>query len=412
MKFEKYILENGLTLLFNKDTKTPLAVVNLLYKVGSKHENENKTGYAHLLEHLMFEGSANVKDFDKVIDKASGANNAFTNNDYTNYYISLPKCNIENALWVESDRMMNLLFDKERFKTQKNVVIEEFKQTSLNEPYGDDMELLVDIAYKKHPYRWRTIGKKISHIENAKRQDLIDFYNNNYTPNNAILSIGGNFEFDYIKEIVEKWFADIPNKKRKVNEITEEPEQTKRREKTVKRDVPYDVLYMAFHFSGRKTRDYYLMDVITDILDAGKSSRFNQNLIKKDHYFEELDAYVTGNIDNGLLIISGRPANGYSLKDGEKFIWNEINKLKEEEVEDSELLKSINSLEFGLGYMKTSIMSKTRALSYYELLGNIDLINTEKDIYSEINKKELLEASKRVFDENKVSVLYYMKEDK
>ncbi|MEA3451546.1 MAG: pitrilysin family protein [Bacteroidota bacterium] len=411
MKFEKYILENGLTLLFNKDTKTPLAVVNLIYKVGSKNEEQNKTGYAHLLEHLMFEGSVNVKDFDKVIDKSSGANNAFTNNDYTNYYISLPKCNIENALWVESDRMMNLLFDKKRFKTQKNVVIEEFKQTSLNEPYGDDMELLVDIAYKKHSYRWRTIGKKIAHIENATRQDLIDFYNNNYTPNNAILSIGGNFEFDYVKKIVEKWFADIPNKKRIVNVIPEEPEQTERREKTVKRDVPYNELYMAFHIGGRISRDFYLMDVITDILDAGKSSRFNQNLIKKDHYFEELDAYVTGNIDNGLLVINGRPANGYSLKDGEKYIWNEINKLKQTEVEDSELLKSINSLEFGLGYMKTNIMSKTRALSYYELLGDIDLINNEKEIYSAINKKELLDASKRIFDENKVSVLYYLKED-
>ncbi len=412
MKFEKYILENGLTILFNKDTKTPLANINLIYNVGSKDEDEHKTGYAHLLEHLMFEGSKNVHDFDSVLEKAGGTNNAFTNNDYTNYYITLPKDNIETALWVESDRMLNLIFDKKRFETQKNVVIEEFKQTSLNEPYGDDMAILVDIAYRKHPYRWTTIGKEISHIQNASRQDIIDFYKKYYTPNNAILSIGGNFEYEHIKKLVIKWFADIPSRKIDQRQLPVEPEQTERREKTVKRNVPYDVLYMAFHTDARKSKEFYILDVITDILDDGKSSRFYQHLIKEKHIFEELEAFVTGNIDNGLVIISGRPANGYTLDQAEDFIWEELEKLKTSLVENNELQKSLNSLEFGLGYMKTNIMSKTRALAYYELLDNANLINNEKNIYLKITKEEILQTSKKIFDKNKVSILHYLSDKK
>lgn len=412
MKFEKYVLNNGLTLIFHKDEKTPLVAVNLIYNVGSKDEDEQKTGYAHLLEHLMFEGSVNIKDFDTTIEKAGGSNNAFTNNDYTNYYLTLPKDNIETALWLESDRMLNLLFDKKRFVTQKKVVIEEFKQTSLNEPYGDDMALLVDLVYQKHPYKWTTIGKEISHIENAKRKDLIDFYEKFYVPNNAILAIGGNFEFDEIKNLVEKWFSDIPEKPLQKRNIPAEPVQTSRRENSVKRNVPFDVLYMVFPMDARISHEFYVMDIITDILDDGKSSRFHQHLVKKNHVFEELDAYVNGNIESGLVIISGRPANGYNLIDAEKFIWEELDNLKNNYVEDNELQKSVNSLEFGLGYLKTNIMSKTRALSYYELLGDVNLVDNEKNIYINITKDDVMECAKKVFDKNKVSVLHYLAEKK
>lgn len=412
MKFEKYVLKNGLTLIFHKDEKTPLVTLNLIYNVGSKDEDEQKTGYAHLLEHLMFEGSVNIKDFDTTIEKAGGSNNAFTNNDYTNYYLTLPKDNIETALWLESDRMLNLLFDKKRFSTQKKVVIEEFRQTSLNEPYGDDIAFLVDLVYQKHPYKWTTIGKEISHIENAKREDLIDFYKRFYVPNNAILAIGGNFEFEEIKNLVEKWFSDIPEKPIPKRNLPLEPIQTARRENSVKKNVPFDVLYMAFPMEARTSHEFYVMDIITDILDDGKSSRFHQHLVKNNHFFEELDAFVNGNIENGLVIISGRPANGYNLIDAEKFIWEELENLKNNYVEDNELQKSINSLEFGLGYLKTNIMSKTRALSYYELLGDVNLVNNEKDIYTNITKKDVMECAKKVFDKNKVSVLHYLDEKK
>ncbi len=407
MEFTKFTLDNGLTVLFHRDKNTPIVSTNLIYKVGSKHENPDKTGYAHLLEHLMFEGSINVPDFDTALEKAGGTNNAFTNNDYTNYYIILPKNNIETALWLESDRMLGLAFDPERFNVQKKVVVEEFMQTSLNEPYGDDMALIAELAYTKHPYQWQTIGKDPKHIENATIDDVRDFYLKHYAPNNAILSIAGDFEPNQIKDLVNKWFGDIPKRKLDIKKLPEEPPQTQRREKSVKRNVPYDTLYMAFHKNGRLSRDYYITDVITDILDDGESSRLYQNLVKKNHIFEDIDAFITGNIDNGLVIFSGKPANGLSIVEAEKYFWDEINKLKTNFVTDNELQKTINSLEFSIGIIKTNLPAKTRLLGYYEMLGDTNLINKEQQIYNSITKQEIKDTANKIFDKNNVSVLYY-----
>ncbi len=412
MNYTKFELKNGLKVIFHQDKSTPVAALNLIYNVGSKDENPNKTGYAHLMEHLMFEGSANISDFDTTLEKVGGTNNAFTNNDYTNYYLILPKNNIETALWLESDRMLQPLFDPERFENQKKVVIEEFKQVLLNEPYGDDMALISDLAYIKHPYRWTTIGKDISHIQKATLDDIKNFHSQHYAPNNAILSVGGDFDLDYIKKLIEKWFEDIPAKNIKKRNIPSEPEQTERREKTVYRNVPFDTIYMAFHMGGRTSEDYYLLDIVTDILDRGKSSRLYQNLVKKEHIFDDIDAYITSNIDNGLVVISGRPAENVSMKNAENAIWKQFDNLKTEFVEQKELTKTLSSLEFGVEYLKTNIMTKTRLLGYYELLGNIDLINTEKDKYENVNEKQIKLAAQRIFQAQKVSVLYYLKAQK
>lgn len=410
MKYEKFKLDNGLKVIFHQDKNTPLASINLIYNVGAKDEESDKTGWAHLLEHLMFEGSENIEDFDLSLEKVGGTNNAFTNNDFTNYYITLPKDNIETAFWLESDRMINLAFDKQRFETQKSVVIEEFKQTSLNEPYGDDMMLLRDLAYKTHPYRWTTIGKEISHIENATLEAIIDFYNNFYAPNNAILSIGGNFEFEYIKQLVEKWFGDIPARNFKKRNIPKEPEQKERRELTVTKKVPFDVIYMAFHYGDRLSDDYYIFDIVTDVLDDGKSSRLYQNLVKDNNIFDDIDAFITGTIDPGLIVFSGRPAEGVSMEKAEKAIWDEIEKIKNELISENELNKTINSLEFSLAYLETRVTSKVRNLGFFELLGDTDLINNEKEKYLNITAEKIRNAANRVFQPEKVSVLYYLAE--
>ncbi len=412
MKYEKFVLKNGLRVIFHQDKKTPIAAINLIYDVGSKDESPTKTGYAHLLEHLMFEGSVNIPDFDLPLQKVGGTNNAFTNSDYTNYYITLPKENIETALWLESDRMISLAFDPERFETQKNVVIEEFKQTALNEPYGDDMMILSNLAYKKHNYRWITLGKDISHIENAKIDDLKKFYYEHYAPNNAILSIAGNFDLDYIKEITEKWFGEIPSRKIKKRKNIIEPPQTKLRRKTVVNDVPFDVLYMTFHYGGRISDDYYIFDVITDIFDDGNSSRFFQRLIKEKNIFDELEAYITGTIEPGLIIISGRPAKGISLEKAEEFLWKELDDLKNNFVSSREIQKSINSLEFSLAIQETKVTSKSSALAFYELAGDIELVNQEKNRYQKITKEIIKEASAKVFVPENCNILYYLSNNK
>lgn len=410
MNFEKFVLDNGLRVIFHQDKNTPIAAINIIYDIGAKDESPDNTGWAHLLEHLMFEGSKNIEEFDLPLQKVGGTNNAFTNNDFTNYYITLPKENIETAFWLESDRMISLAFDKERFETQKSVVIEEFKQTSLNEPYGDDMMLLRKLAYKKHPYQWATIGKEISHIQNATLDKIKEFYFAHYAPNNAILAIGGDFEFDYIKKIVEKWFGGIESRNITKRNLPIEPEQTERREMTVKKKVPFDALYMAFHYGDRLSNDYYIFDIMTDVLDDGKSSRLYNRLVKEKNIFDDIEAFVTGSNEPGLIVFSGRPANGISMEEAEKYIWAEIDDLKKNLVSDEELIKSINSLEFSLAYLETKIVSKVRASCFYELIGGIELMEKERQRYIDISAEAIKEAANRVFQPQKVSVLHYLAE--
>ncbi len=408
MKFTRFSLDNGLRVVFVKDSNTPIAAVNIIYDVGSRDENPNKTGWAHFLEHLMFEGSENIDNYDYHVAKVGGTNNAFTDPDYTNYYISLPKDNIETALWLESDRMKNLAFKPKNFETQKKVVIEEFKETTLNAPYGDDMTHLFKLAYKKHPYQWETIGKKISHIENASLEEIREFYDTHYAPNNAILAIGGDFEIDYIKEIVNKWFGDIPPIKLQKRNLPTEPEQTERREQTIYRDVPFDVLYMAFHFGKKLSKDYYVFDILTSVLDAGKSSRFYQKLVKEKKVFDHVEAFISGTLDPELIIISGQPAEGVSMQEAEEHIWQELEKIKTELIPQKELEKTLNALELKLAYLETSILKKTEVLCHYELLGNAELFNSEKEKYTQITSQDIKEVANRVFQKNKVSVLHYL----
>ena len=404
--YKKFELDNGLRVLFHKDESTPLAAVNVLYDVGAKDENPDKTGFAHLFEHLMFGGSANIPDYDAPLQNAGGDNNAFTNNDITNYYDIVPASNLETALWLESDRMNQLAFTPKSLEVQRNVVIEEFKQRYLNQPYGDVWLELRPLAYKKHPYQWPTIGKEISHIENATLDDVKAFFHKHYGPKNAILSIAGNFDEAYIEDKAHHWFGDIPAREQYIRNLEAEPDQTEVRVKHIDRNVPADSFYFAYKIPDRKHYDYYTADLISDILGRGKSSRLYDKLLKNMNLVSEISAYITGSFDTGLLVISGKSTKKDSFDKIEAEIDKIIESLRTNEIGDDELTKVKNKLETSKVFSDIGVHSKAMNLGYYEVLGQIDLVNTELSHYDQINSKDIMRFSKSNLIEEKCSKLY------
>jgi predicted Zn-dependent peptidase len=406
---KKYKLENGLRLLVHKDQSTPITTVNLLYNIGAKHENPNRTGFAHLFEHLMFEGSVNIPTYDTPLQKAGGENNAFTSNDITNYYLTLPIQNLETAFWLESDRMLGLDLSQEKLDVQKNVVIEEYNQRYLNQPYGDAMLMLREMAYKVHPYRWPTIGKDISHIRNATLDEVQDFFYHHYAPNNAILTVAGNLEPDEVYELANKWFGPIPHREIEKKTIEAEPQQQEPRKKTVQKEVPHNVLYKAFHMVSRNHEDFAASDLISDLLSNGKSARLYQQLVKEKQIFSNIDAYITGDADPGLLLISGAVSEDISMEKAEEHLKEELNKLIREEVDSEELQKVKNKVEAVHEFSKTSVLHKAMNMSFYELLGDAERINTEIEAYRKVTPEDIKRVSNYLLNETNCSTLYYQK---
>ena len=404
--FEEHTLGNGMRLIVHRDSNTPLVVVNLLYKVGSRDEHPDKTGFAHLFEHLMFGGSAHVPDFDRVLHRIGAENNAFTNTDITNYYEILTADNLETALWAESDRMMYLNLDHGNLENQKNVVIEEFKQRYLNVPYGDVWHHLSPLAYKKHPYQWPTIGKDVNHIGHATLEDVRQFHEKYYAPGNAILTLAGNVDMEKAVPLVEKWFGDIPPYRRNNGQVPMEPPQTSRRFLEVRAEVPQDALYMAFHMPGRTMPGYLSVDLLSDLLSRGKSSRLHQSLVKEKKVFSTVNAYITGSADPGLLIISGKLNPGHSPGEGERLVWEEIEKLKHD-IQDSEVEKVVNQAVSSNYFAKTELGNKALALSVAAMLGDPNLVNTEIEAMKEITRDDLTEAAQKWPVPANCSVLYY-----
>jgi predicted Zn-dependent peptidase len=412
IKYHKKQLSNGLTVIINEDFSTPMASVNILYNVGSKHENPDKTGFAHLFEHLMFEGSKNVPSFDEALQMAGGENNAFTTQDITNYYCTLPAQNIETALWIESDRMFALDINEEKLNVQKNVVIEEFKQRYLNKPYGDVWLLIHPLVYKVHPYQWDTIGKDISHIEKATLQDVQSFYQKFYTPSNAILCISGNIKADDGFKLVEKWFGDIPSMEKPMTIIPNEPEQTEKRILEVKRDVPNDVVYYCYRMFGKKElKKFYTTALLQDILSYGESSRLYQSLVKDKKICLSSSAIITDTIDDGIFVIKGKLALDKSIKDFEKAINEEIEKILNGHINEKELQRIKNTVETSNTIQEMIVSAKSFSLSYYTLLGDTDLINKEKEIIDSITLNDLQNVAKELFTEKNCSVLYYLRNE-
>ncbi|MFW5793283.1 MAG: M16 family metallopeptidase [Bacteroidota bacterium] len=409
VKFEKYVLNNGLKVIAHQDKSTPMAAFNVLYNVGSKDEHPEHTGMAHLFEHLMFEGSENVKEFDVVLQNAGGENNAFTNNDITNYYLSLPVKNIETAFFIESDRMLKPAFSAEKLSTQKKVVVEEFKQSYLNQPYGDLMMLLREMAYTKHPYQWPTIGKNIEHIEKTQIQHVKEFFNKFYKPDNAVLAVAGNISPQRVFQFAEKWFGDLSQSKFNHRELPVEPEQFERRFRRVERDVPYDEIYIAFHMPDRLSDDYYGLDLISDILANGNSSRLYEKLIKGKQMFSEVNAWITGSLDPGMLVVSGRVPENQSIIEAEKELFHIIAELREEKPSENELQKVKNKIRSVNAFANMSVLSKAMNLAYYEYLGDAALLNMQNQKYFEVNTEDIQRLSNKYLRPEKASVLHYCK---
>ena len=391
----------------HQDTSTPMAVVNVMYDVGAKDEQPDKTGFAHLFEHLMFGGSVNIPVYDEPLQMAGGENNAYTTNDLTNYYIQLPAENLETAFWLESDRMLSLAFSENSLEVQRKVVCEEFKEHYLNKPYGDVWIRLRDLAYEVHPYRWMTIGKELSHIENASLQDVKDFFFRHYRPANAILVVAGNVETNRVKELAEKWFGPIEGGERYLRHLPQEPEQTAARKLEVQADVPLDALYKCWHIASRLDHGYYVADLITEVLSGGGSSRLFQALVKEQKLFSNIECYHLGTTDAGLLAIEGKLVKGVKMEAAEAAIALELEKLQSERVPEAELQKVKNKTESMIAFEDMSLMNRANSLAYYEMLGDAALMNTELDRYNKVTVEDIQEDSRKIFREENSNTLWY-----
>ncbi len=406
--FERTKLANGLTVIVHQDKTTPMVAVDVCYNVGSRDEDPDRTGFAHLFEHLMFGGSKHIPSYDEPLQKAGGDNNAFTSNDLTNYYLTLPKNNIETGFWLESDRMLELAFSKKSLDVQRNVVIEEFKQRQLNQPYGDVWPLLRQLAYKVHPYQWPTIGREISHIEKATMQQVKDFFFAHYAPDNAVLVVTGDVDFDQIVKLAEHWFGPIPNRNVKPRNIPQEPEQTEIREQTVIRNVPNDTIYMAYHMADRLDPKYYATDMVSDVLSNGNSSRMYMNLVQKEKLFTELDAYLSGDYEPGLFVVSGKPSDGISLETARKAIERELDRMKQDRVPEYELEKVKNKVEANIVYGEMNYLTKAMNLATNEILDDASLINSQVESYRAVTSEQIQEVSQHIFRPENCSVLNYI----
>lgn len=408
INFDRFTLENGLRVIVHRDETTPMVAMNLLYDVGAKDEQPDKTGFAHLFEHLMFGGSVNIPNYDKPLQNIGGENNAFTNNDITNYYLTLPAENIETGFWLESDRMICLDFSRKSLDIQKNVVIEEYKQRYLNQPYGDVWLILRPLTYKVHPYQWATIGKDISHIQNATLENVKKFFFQHYAPNNAILVIAGNIDKQQVIDLTEKWFSPIDARNVPERELSSEPTQKQERKSEVERDVPFDAIFKTYHMCSRNHEDFYAVDLISDILANGKSSRLYQQLVQKKKLFSEINAYITGDIDPGLLVVSGNLMKNITMKTAEDAINEELDKLKTEWVKEYELNKVKNKVESAMIFSMTNVLNKAMNLAFYELLGDAGNFNTEIEKYRQVSPVTIKDIANTMLQPENCSTLYYL----
>nr|WP_295875369.1 pitrilysin family protein [uncultured Chitinophaga sp.] len=409
--YNKFTLANGLRVVVHEDHTTPMAVLNVLYDVGARDENPQQTGFAHLFEHLMFGGSVNIPEYDEPLQMAGGENNAYTTSDLTNYYIQLPAENIETAFWLESDRMLSLAFSEKSLDVQRKVVSEEFKEHYINKPYGDVWHKMRELAYSTHPYRWMTIGKELSHIENAQLEDVKAFFFKFYRPVNAILSVAGNVTVEQVKTLAEKWFGDIPSGEKYTRNLPVEPPQDASHKLEVKANVPLDALYKCYHMYPRSDKRYYAADLISDILGGGSSSRLHQVLVKEKKLFSNIDCYHFGSLDAGLLTIEGKLVKGVKMKDAEKAIQTELEKLQGEVIAARELQKVKNRVESLLAFEDMSLLNRANNLAFYELLGDAGLMNKEFENYEVVTAEDIHREAQLLFDEKNANTIYYYAEN-
>ncbi len=407
IKIEKFRLDNGLRVVHHIDESSPMVIINVLYDVGSKDENPDQTGFAHLFEHLMFGGSVNIPSYDHPVQQSGGENNAWTSNDITNYYVILPNQNAEIGFWLESDRMLSLDFNQKGLDAQKQVVMEEFKQRNLNQPYGDVSHLMRSMAYKAHPYQWPTIGKELAHIEQVTLEDVKAFFSSHYAPNNAIFSVAGNITLEETKRLAEKWFGTIPHRNIAKRNLPTEPQQDAPRFMEVERDVPVNAIYKAYHMTNRRDPDYYVFDLISDILANGNSARLYQRLVKKEKLFTEVNAYISGDIETGLFFLTGKLAKNVSFEKADSALKRELEILKTEVVEELELEKVKNKYESGQLFGEMNLLGKANNMAYFELLGEAADMNLEIERYRAVTSEKIMQKAGEIFKKENSSTLYY-----
>lgn len=408
ISFERFQLSNGLRVIVHPDPTTPNAVLNLMYDVGARDEDPERTGFAHLFEHLMFGGSVNIPDYDEPLQRAGGENNAYTTNDLTNYYITLPAVNLETAFWLESDRMLSLAFSEKSLEVQRKVVCEEFKEHYINKPYGDVWHKMRSLAFTTHPYRWMTIGKELKHIEEAGLADVKAFFQKHYCPANAVLVVAGPVKTDDVRALAEKWFGDIPSGTKYERRLPAEPAQGETRRLEVQADVPLDALYMCWHMPARMETGYQAVDMLTDILGSGASSRLHQSLVKEQKLFSNVECYHFGSTDRGLLTIEGKLVSGITLEAAEAAVQKEVDAILSSGITEAELQKAKNKTESMIAFEDMSLMNRANSLAYYELLGDAHMMNTEFARYASVTVSELLEQARHVFRPSNLNVMYYL----
>lgn len=407
IQFDRFQLANGLRVIVHPDLTTPNAVLNIMYDVGARDEDPERTGFAHLFEHLMFGGSVNIPEYDEPLQRAGGENNAYTTNDLTNYYIQLPAVNLETAFWLESDRMLSLAFSEKSLDVQRKVVCEEFKEHYINKPYGDVWHKMRTLAFTTHPYRWMTIGKELKHIEEATLNDVKAFFKKHYCPANAVLVVAGPVKTEDVRVLAEKWFGDIPSGDKYNRQLPIEPAQTETRRLVVEADVPLDALYMCWHMPARMEPGYQAVDMLTDILGSGASSRLHQSLVKEQKLFSNVECYHFGSTDRGLLTIEGKLVKGVTLEAAEAAVQQEVDKILSEGVREDELQKAKNKTESMIAFEDMSLMNRANSLAHYELLGDADMMNTEFSRYAAVTIAELLEQAAQIFRQENLNVMHY-----
>jgi predicted Zn-dependent peptidase len=405
--FERFTLANSLRVIVHEDPTTPMAVLNVLYDVGARDEDPDQTGFAHLFEHLMFGGSINIPDYDEPLQRAGGENNAYTTNDLTNYYIQLPADNLETAFWLESDRMLSLAFSEKSLEVQRKVVCEEFREHYINKPYGDVWKQLRELSYRVHPYRWMTIGRELSHIEQARLEDVKRFFFAHYNPSNAIVVVGGNVKLSRVKQLAEKWFGDIPAGSKYHHHLPQEPAQTQARRREVKAEVPLDALYKCYPMYSRLDPRFYVSDVITDLLSGGSSSRLYQSLVKERQLFSQIECYHLGSLDPGLVTIEGKLVKGVSMEEADHAVQEQLSLLVAEPVETQELQKVKNRVESLIAFEDMSLLNRCNNLAFYELLGDAALMNEEMQKYDQVTSEQVQQVAGELFNPDHANTLYY-----
>lgn len=408
--FEQFTLANGLQVFFHEDKTTPIAAVNILYNVGSRDENPERTGFAHFFEHLMFTGSLHIPEYDEVLQRVGGENNAFTSPDVTNYYITLPVTNLETAFWLESDRMLGLAFHEKKFEAQRGVVIEEFKQRYLNQPYGDVWLKLRPLAYQKHPYHWNTIGKEIAHIEEATLDEVKAFFKKYYVPNNAILVVAGDTTLEEVRRLAEKWFAPIPAGEPNLRNLPTEPTQNEARTLETTAKVPLSAIYKAYHMEAKGKDGYFATDLLSDVLGRGKSSRLYEQWVRQKPLFNQIGAYITASFDAGLLVVYGTMNDGVSMQEAEEAINSTIAELQNSPIPETELTKVKNKAEASIAFEEVELLTRARNIAFGAVLGNPNYANQEIQQLQAVTAEALQDSAKRVLRPENCSTLYYQKQ--